>query len=1006
MLADDCRYVHSEGDADWWVPSGQVFLSADPAHTPARELAEARQHFFLPRRYRDSFGNDATVSYDAHDLLVTETLDALGNRVRATNDYRVLRATLTTDPNGNCSEVAFDALGLVVGTAAMGKPEPAQQQGDSLEGFVTDPDDATALAHLADPFADPHGILGRAGSRLLYDLFAYRRTRNDLRPRPATVYALARETHDADLPPGEQTRIRHSFSYSDGFGHEIQKKAQAEPGPLAPGGTVVSPRWVGSGWMILNNKGKAVRQYEPFFSATHEFEFARAVGVSPVLFYDPVGRAVATLHPNHTWEKIVFDPWREESWDVNDTILITDPKDDSDVGDYFRRLPRAEYLPGWHAEHAGGALGAEEQTAAIKTAVHAGTPTVAFADSLGRPFLTVAHNRFEREGATVDEKYATRVELDIEGNQRAVIDALDRVVMRSDYDMLGSPIHSASMEAGERRTLPDAAGKPVYAWDSRDHRLRTAYDALRRPTEVYLQKGNGPETLVGKTVYGEGRPDAEASNLRGKPYQSFDGAGVVTTGDYDFKGNLLSGSRQLAEDYRNTLVWSGAVALEAEVFTAGASFDALNRPVTLTTPDQSVIRPAYNEANLLERVEADLRGSTTTTTFVSDIDYDAKGRRERIEYGNGVNTTYEYDPLTFRLIHLQTLRGGERLQDLFYTYDPAGNITHIRDEAQQTIYFRNRRVEPGSGYTYDAIYQLIEATGREHLGQVGGQAQPPTAPDAFNVFHTGLDQPGDGNAMGTYSESCVYDAAGNILAMQHRGADPSHPGWTRAYAYHEASLIEPVKSSNRLSSTQLGSGPLEPYTYDSHGNMTTMPHLPLMRWNYLDRLEATARQAVNDGTPETTYYVYDAGGRRVRKVTERQAGPGQTPTRMKERVYLGGFEVYREYGAGGAIDLERETLHVMDGQQLIALVETRTQGDDGSPAQLLRYQIGNHLGSTSLELDDAGRIISYEEYYPYGGTSYQEVDKSINASAKRYRYTGKERDEETGLAYHGARYYA
>ena len=51
-------------------------------------------------------------------------------------------------------------------------------------------------------------------------------------------------------------------------------------------------------------------------------------------------------------------------------------------------------------------------------------------------------------------------------------------------------------------------------------------------------------------------------------------------------------------------------------------------------------------------------------------------------------------------------------------------------------------------------------------------------------------------------------------------------------------------------------------------------------------------------------------------------------------------------------------------------------------------------------------VISYEEYTPYGSTSYQAVDQGIKAAAKRYRYTGKERDEETGLYYHGARYYA
>ena len=85
------------------------------------------------------------------------------------------------------------------------------------------------------------------------------------------------------------------------------------------------------------------------------------------------------------------------------------------------------------------------------------------------------------------------------------------------------------MEAGERWMLNDVAGKPLYGWDSRDHRLRTAYDVLRRPTAIYLHEGNAPELLVGKTVYGENQPNPEASNLRGKPYQAFDGAGVVTT---------------------------------------------------------------------------------------------------------------------------------------------------------------------------------------------------------------------------------------------------------------------------------------------------------------------------------------------------------------------------------------------------------------------------------------------------------------------------------------------
>ena len=103
--------------------------------------------------------------------------------------------------------------------------------------------------------------------------------------------------------------------------------------------------------------------------------------------------------------------------------------------------------------------------------------------------------------------------------------------------------------------------------------------------------------------------------------------------------------------------------------------------------------------------------------------------------------------------------------------------------------------------------------------------------------------------------------------------------------------------------------------------------------------------------------------------------------------------------------LERETLNVFDDKHRLALVETRTAGTDRGPGELIRYQLANHLDSSVLELDQDAQVISYEEYYPYGGTSYQAVRAGTEAP-KRYRYTGKERDEQTGLYYYGARYYA
>jgi hypothetical protein len=139
----------------------------------------------------------------------------------------------------------------------------------------------------------------------------------------------------------------------------------------------------------------------------------------------------------------------------------------------------------------------------------------------------------------------------------------------------------------------------------------------------------------------------------------------------------------------------------------------------MTTPDQSIVKPTYNEAGLLERVEAHVRVAPNATVFVDDIDYDAKGQRERIVYGNGVVTEYEYDEFTFRVKRIKTTRTSDNalLQDLRYFYDAVGNIVEMADLAQQTVMHNGQVAEPLWKYEYDAVYRLIHATGREHAGQ-------------------------------------------------------------------------------------------------------------------------------------------------------------------------------------------------------------------------------------------------------------------------------------------------
>jgi hypothetical protein len=730
MLAE-CGYTHFQGDADWWMPDGQMFYSPNEADTPTQELAYAGQHFFMPCRYRDPFGGTTNVRYDGYDLLLLETEDPLHNRVTAGErsaggavtpalDYRVLQPALLTDPNRNRSAVAFCALGLVTGTALMGKAGEAV--GDSLAGFTADLTTAVAQAHLADPFTASEAILQQASTRLVYDLFAYLNTRGDPQPLPVVTYTLARETHTADLASGAVPPIQHSFTFSDGFGREIQKKMQAEPGPLVEGGADADPRWVGSGWMVYNNKGKPVRKYEPFFSSSQQFEFGMAVGVSPIIFYDSLGRVAATLRPDHSYEKTVFDPWVQAAWDPNDTVLQADPRGDPDVGDFFQRLLTAQFLPTWHDARAGGGLGAVQQAAAVKAAQHANTPDRVFFDSLGRPCLQV-------KDAGGGQKFSTRTEIDIEGQVQRVIDPRGRTALDytahpaalqvPGYDIAGHLIYQVHIDGGERRILFDIHGKSAYHWDARGGRLHTTYDGLRRPLELrFLPQGSVTERVLERSVYGEAQGDA--LNHRGRIFQQFDDAGLQTSIAYDFKGNLLGSSRQLVSDYHTAPDWSGGVVLDPAIYSRATRYDALNRIRHLDEPDGSQVALVYNQANLLEAVQARAGAAGPLADILSNLDYNARGQQTLIEYGNGAQSTYEYDPQTFRQAALHTLRGADHLQELTYAYDPVGNLASIADAAQQTIFFNNAVVVPGADYTYDAAYRLTVAGGREHIGTTPG----------------------------------------------------------------------------------------------------------------------------------------------------------------------------------------------------------------------------------------------------------------------------------------------
>jgi RHS repeat-associated protein len=202
------------------------------------------------------------------------------------------------------------------------------------------------------------------------------------------------------------------------------------------------------------------------------------------------------------------------------------------------------------------------------------------------------------------------------------------------------------------------------------------------------------------------------------------------------------------------------------------------------------------------------------------------------------------------------------------------------------------------------------------------------------------------------------------------------------------------------------------YAYDVHGSMLNLESAPArfdLRWDWNDMVHT-----IDLGGGGRAWYQYSADKQRCRKRIDRQNGS----TGYWERIYLNGFELYRRYAtAGAATPVEEiESHHVMDSAQRVLLVDDvivaadaanpRPDGVRVRQQTLFRYQYGNHLGSACLEIDENADVISYEEYHPYGSTAYHATASGIDVPPSRYRYTGVERDDESGLHYNVTRYYA
>jgi len=569
--------------------------------------------------------------------------------------------------------------------------------------------------------------------------------------------------------------------------------------------------------------------------------------------------------------------------------------------------------------------------------------------------------------------------------------------LRSTPSLTGQVLHRESSDSGDLVTLFDAAGRPVWTRDGRGTVQTVAYDALGRPSYGSEQLSGSEIRVSWRSGYGDAGPaddGSQGNNLRGVCVAQYDDGGLAQVNAVALSGAVLSQTQRFLVSAETLPDWqAGAGALvEADVYTTATAADARGMVLNQTDAMNHVQAWRYDVSGNICYQDATPAGGETQP-LLTDVTWSAAGQVLTESAGNGVTTTYRYDPQTQWLSHILAKDAdGRRLQDLSWKYDFTGNVILLTDGTVATGYWRNQVTDGVRNYTYDALYQLLSAEGRENAGNTGMQ-------------YSGLPVLSDDSRYVSYARSYVYDDSGNLITMAHSGAG----SYTRTMTTEE--------TSNR--SVQLNDGGAQSPDevakwFDSNGNLQKLQagasQTDPLAWDGSNNLQSVTLVSRSSGGNDREVYQY-SGSRRVRKQTRTLVNGSSGLWNVADVRYLPGLELRRRWQetAGEAPpEHTAEELHVITGQAGragIRVLHWEAGKPDAIDDNQVRWSVDDNTGSLMLELDAGGGTISREEYYPFGGTAVWAAESEVAANYKTVRYSGKERDG-TGLYYYGHRYYA
>jgi RHS repeat-associated protein len=614
-------------------------------------------------------------------------------------------------------------------------------------------------------------------------------------------------------------------------------------------------------------------------------------------------------------------------------------------------LPTVSYVHDSFASPARVIRFARERSGAGDRAGTAGmTESVAYFDGLGRLLQT----RFEAAGGlmivggavTFDAagRIATEAEPYAAAGEEYAPPPGSTPANRRQYDT-ASRLTAVTDAAGHTRRR-EYSGWSASVFDPLEHRRdehRDAFGEIARVEE--FEGGPGSWRAASIATY--------AHDAAGRLVRLTDPSGASTIVAYDTLGRRVSlddphaGSWSYAYDAGGNLV----AETDPDARPTTMTYDLLDRLVEKDLPDGSRHVWAYDEGGAaaraigrltsiadpsgVQRFEHDLMGRVVRITrrlarhtFTVETGYDAQGRVVSETLPGGPPARFDYDEggnLVAARPYAPALRYNARGQVIDVEYSGGLRVLHDYDDATGRP-TRLRATAPDGHTLLDDAYGYLADGQIERLDDLHDPQRPSSQAFTYDGRHRLT------RAAGPYGDlSYVYDDAGNLTSKEGITLsydDPAHP---QRVTRTSAGLSMSYDSSGNLTETRSPSfhGLMD---YDPSGRMT--------------RLSDDVGGLVVESA-------YDAGGQRVREVTD-------MPGKLRSVLLTPMPQIEVRDGV--------VTLHYFAGGLRIAML----QGGDR-----LLFPITDHLGSTRVVVDASGGVTSRYDYRPYGQPTAATDDATI-----------------------------